>query len=219
MNVILGWFDMNKLIKPVNSFNKIIDALLPSSEEILSDLPTQGSLIKIENEFAKFFLLVQGYVNIRRVEDNLIISTVFSPYILGLSFYSGSETYYSIELGPDCKIYQLPRISALNAIKKHDLYREWMRVISYKMAFLYARDMSIFRHGAKDIVCSLLSRLITLPNEFRENISAIKYIEQRCTLSRSCIQRILASLKKSKNIEIIDGYLVKVIFLPTESYY
>ncbi|PHM38824.1 winged helix-turn-helix transcriptional regulator [Xenorhabdus innexi] len=210
---------MNKLIKPVNSFSKIIDTLLPYSEIVFPDLPTQGSLIKIEDEFAKFFLLVKGYVNIRRIGDNLIIATVFSPYILGLSFYSGSETYYSIELGPDCKMYQLPRINALNAIKKNDLYREWMRVISYKMAFLYARDISIFRHGAKDIVCSLLSRLITLPDEFRENISAIKYIEQRCTLSRSCIQRILSSLKKNKDIEIIDGYLVKVVSLPTESYY
>ncbi|MBC8943712.1 helix-turn-helix domain-containing protein [Xenorhabdus indica] len=210
---------MNKLIKPVNSFTKIVDTLLPYSESVSSEQPTQGTLIKVEREFAKFFLLEKGYVNIRRLDDDLIIATVFSPYVLGLSFYSGAEVYYSIELGPDCKIYQLPRISALGAIKKHDLYREWMRVISYKMAFLYARDISIFRHGAKEIVCSLLSRLITLPDDFRENISVIKYIEQRCTLSRSCIQRILFSLKKDKRIEIIDGYLSKVNSLPTESHY
>ncbi|MDR0218738.1 MAG: helix-turn-helix domain-containing protein [Enterobacteriaceae bacterium] len=210
---------MNKLIKPENSFAKVVDTLLPYSELISVDLPTQGTMIKVEREFAKFFLLEQGYVNIRRLNDNLIIATFFSPYILGLSFYSGAEAYYSIELGPDCKIHQIPRIKALNAIKKHDLYREWMRIVSYKMAFLYARDISILRHSAKDIVCCLLSRLISLPAEFRENISVIKYIEQRCTLSRSCIQRILFSLKKDKHIEITDGYLIKVISLPIESYY
>lgn len=196
-----------------------MDALLPYSELITTDLSTQGKIIKIESEFAKFFLLEQGYVNIRRINDNLIIATLFSPYVIGLSFYSGAEIYYSIELGGNCKMYKIPRISALNAIKKHDLNREWMRIISYKISFLYARDISLFRHGNKEVVCSLLSRLMILPEEFRENITAIKFIEQRCTLSRSCIQRVLLSLKKEGCIEIIDGYLTKVLMLPTESYY
>ncbi|MDE9539177.1 helix-turn-helix domain-containing protein [Xenorhabdus bovienii] len=210
---------MKKLVKPVNSFEKVVDTLLPYSELVASDLPTQGKLLRVENEFAKLFLLQRGYVNIRRVGDGLIIATVFSPYIIGLSFYSGSDIYYSIELGPHCRLYQLPRISALSAIKKHDLYREWMRIISYKMAFLYARDVSIFRPGAKEVVCSLLSRLITLPAEFHENTSVIKYIEQRCTLSRSCIQRVLSSLKRENYIEMIDGHLVKINSLPIHSYY
>ncbi|WP_324606452.1 helix-turn-helix domain-containing protein [Xenorhabdus nematophila] len=94
-----------------------------------------------------------------------------------------------------------------------------MRIISYKISFLYARDMSIYRHNNKETVCSLLSRLIDLPDEFRESITVIKYIEKRCTLSRSCIQRILFSLKKEGYIEIIDGYLTKIITLPNQSYY
>lgn len=210
---------MKRLVKPVNSFKKVIDALLPYAELITADLSTQEKVIKIESEFAKFFLLDQGYINMRRINDNLIIATLFSPYIIGLSFYSGAEIYYSIELGESCKLYQIPRVSALNTIKKHDLYREWMRIISYKIAFLYARDISLFRHTNKEIVCSLLSRLMTLPTEFRENITVIKYIEQRCTLSRSCIQRVLLTLKKDGCIEIIDGYLTKVLVLPIESYY
>lgn len=210
---------MKRLVKPLNSFKKVMDALLPYSELITTDLSTQGKIIKIESEFAKFFLLEQGYVNIRRINDNLIIATLFSPYVIGLSFYSGAEIYYSIELGGNCKMHKIPRISALNAIKKHDLNREWMRIISYKISFLYARDISLFRHGNKEVVCSLLSRLMILPEEFRENITAIKFIEQRCTLSRSCIQRMLLSLKKEGCIEIIDGYLTKVLMLPTESYY
>ncbi|OTA20099.1 hypothetical protein Xbed_01815 [Xenorhabdus beddingii] len=210
---------MKRLVKPVNSFKKVIDVLLPYSELITSDSSSQGKLIEIEEEFAKFFLLEQGYVNIRRINDDLIIATSFSPYIIGLSFYSGSEIYYSIELGPSCKIYQIPRVNALNAIRKHDLYREWMRIISYKISFFYARDLSLFRYETREVVYSLLSRLMTLPDDFRENISVIKYIEQRCTLSRSCIQRILFSLKKAGSIEIVDGYLIKIIALPTQSYY
>ncbi|MDC9592402.1 helix-turn-helix domain-containing protein [Xenorhabdus sp. IM139775] len=210
---------MKRLVKPVNSFKKVIDALLPYAELITADLSTQGKLIKTESEFAKFFLLEQGYVNTRRISDDLIIATFFSPYVIGLSFYSGGEIYYSIELGENCKIYQVPRVSALNAIRKHDLYREWMRIISYKISFLYVRDISLFCRSNRDVVCSLLSRLMTLPDEFRENITAIKYIEQRCTLSRSCIQRVLLSLKKEKCIEIIDGYLTKILTLPTDSCY
>ncbi|PHM45414.1 hypothetical protein Xmau_01064 [Xenorhabdus mauleonii] len=210
---------MKKIVKPVNSFKKVIETLLPYSELITPDLLTQGRLIKIENEFAKFFLLDHGYVNLHRINDDLIISTIFSPYIIGLSFYPGAEAYYSIEMGLHCKMYQIPRVTALNSIKKHDLYREWMRIVSYKISFMYARDVSIFRHNAKEVVCNLLSRLMALPDEFRESISAIKYIEKRCTLSRSCIQRILFSLKKEGCIEITNGYLTKVLVLPEQSYY
>ncbi|AOM40079.1 helix-turn-helix domain-containing protein [Xenorhabdus hominickii] len=210
---------MRKLIKPLNSFNKVMDVLLPHSELVASDLYKKRASIRIEKESSKIFLLKQGHVNIRRVSDDLVISTFFSPYIIGLSFHPGSEIYYSIELGSDCKLYQIPKVSVLNKIKKNDLYREWMRIISYKIAFLYARDIGLVRHSAKEIVCCLLSRLMTLPNEFRESITAIKYIEQRCTLSRSCIQRTLFSLKKEGCIEIDGGYLTKVFKLPIQCYY
>ncbi|MDC9590062.1 helix-turn-helix domain-containing protein [Xenorhabdus sp. XENO-10] len=55
--------------------------------------------------------------------------------------------------------------------------------------------------------------------DFRENTTVIKYIEQRCTISRSCIQRVLLSLKKEGCIELVNGYLEKVSSLPTQSYY
>ncbi len=48
---------MKRLLKPVNSFKKVLDTLLPYSELITSDTPTEGLLIRIENEFAKFFFI------------------------------------------------------------------------------------------------------------------------------------------------------------------
>ncbi|MDC9596270.1 helix-turn-helix domain-containing protein [Xenorhabdus anantnagensis] len=210
---------MNKLIKPLDSFNEVINVLLPHSELITTDLLTQGKSIKIDSEFLKIFLLDQGYVNIRRIDDELIIATLFSPYVIGLSFYPGAGIYYSIELGGNCKIYQIPRSSALSTIRTHNLYKEWLRIFSYKMSFLYARDISIFRHNNREVVYNLLSRLMNSPMEFRKNITVIKYIEQRCTISRSCIQRVLLSLKKEGCIELVNGYLEKVLSLPTQSYY
>ncbi|MDC9590063.1 hypothetical protein PSI23_12300 [Xenorhabdus sp. XENO-10] len=151
---------MKKLIKPLGSFNEVINVLLPHSELITTDLLTQGKAIKIDSKFLKIFLLEQGHVNIRRIEDELIIATFFSPYVIGLSFYPSVGIYYSIELGENCKIYQIPRSRALSTIRTHNLYNDWLRIFSYKISFLYARDISIFCHNNREIVYNLLSRLM-----------------------------------------------------------
>jgi hypothetical protein len=99
-------------------------------------------------------------------------------------------------------------------VRKYDLQREWTSIAAYKMAFLYARDRNILHHRPQDIVCRMLTRLMSLPQFFREHISAIKYIEQRTVLSRSSIQRVLFQLKKNGLIEIVDGKLERISQLP-----
>lgn len=204
---------MNSLKKPDLAFNKLIDTMLPYAEKVVPQTqgePTAGICVDNDAEFAKIFLLVQGHAHVRRCDDNLTLCTVFAPYILGISFYPGSKIYYSIELGPGSCLYQLSRMQAFNVVKREGIYREWMNVVSYKLALLYERDQNVFRHDSEDIVSRMLARLMELPHEFREHVSVIKFIEQRTTLSRSCIQRILSGLKKKGCVDMEDGRLVKI---------
>lgn len=164
---------MSGLKKPENAFLKLVRKLAPLSEKVAPNEPgnsTAGLTAVNDTEFAKIFLLDCGYANLRRVDDGLIMATVFAPYILGLSFYPGSEIFYSIELGPHSSLRQLPRVHALNAVKKYDLQREWTKIAAYKMAFLYARDRNILHHRPHKIVCRMLTRLMSLPHTL-ENIS------------------------------------------------
>ncbi|BFO09099.1 hypothetical protein GGER_16090 [Serratia rubidaea] len=157
---------MNNLKKPDLSFTKLIEALRPSAELVAPQKPgepTAGVFVDNNAEFAKIFLLSEGYAHIRRRDDNLTMCTVFSPYIMGVSFYPGSRIYYSIELGPNSCLYQLSRIQAFNVVKREGLYREWMNALSYKLALLYERDRNVFRHNSEDIVSRMLMRLMELP--------------------------------------------------------
>ncbi len=207
---------MNNLKKPDVSFSKLLDAMLPSAEVVapkkLGGI-TAGICVDNDPEFAKIFLLDQGYAHVRRRDDNLTMCTVFAPYILGVSFYPGSKIYYTIELGPGSCLYQMARVQAFNIVKREGLYREWMNAVSYKLALLYERDRNVFRHDSEDIVSRMLMRLMELPCEFREHISVIRFIEQRTVLSRSCIQRVLFGLKRKGYVSMEDGRLVKINYL------
>lgn len=204
---------MNTLQKPKLSFNKLISSMLPHAEKITPQKPgepTAGLCVDNDVEFSKIFLLVEGFANIRRRDDNLILGTVFAPYVLGVSLIPSSGVYYSIELGPESSLYQLSQIHALTMIKSEGLYREWMRVASYKIALLYERDRNILLENSYDIVCRMLTQLSEFPIYFREHISVIKFIEERTILSRSSIQRILQDMKKKSHIEMEDGRLIKI---------
>ncbi|MHA7845099.1 helix-turn-helix domain-containing protein [Serratia sp. D1N4] len=210
---------MFKVEKPNVAFNRLLNDLIPHAEKIVPKRPgdiTKGIIIKNDPEFFKLFLLEEGSANLCRLEDNLIISTVFSPHVIGLSFYPGAGVYYSIELGAHSCLYQISRTRAQYLINKLDLQKEYISAVSYKMSLLYLRDSSVLQYKSEDIVKNMLVLLMEFPEDFRSNTSVLKFIEQRTTLSRSCIQRILLNLKNKNRVGIVNARLVDIrdLFVP-----
>ncbi|AHG20912.1 hypothetical protein Z042_15865 [Chania multitudinisentens RB-25] len=204
---------MLKIEKPHAAFNRLLNELLPHAEKVAPRQPsgvTEGLQIKNDPEFFKLFLLDKGSANLCRLEDGLIISTVFSPYVIGLSFYPGAGVYYSIELGAYSSLYQISRTRAQYLIHKLDLQKEYISAVSYKMSLLYLRDGRVLKYKSEDIVKNMLIHLMELPEDFRKNTSVLKFIEQRTTLSRSSIQRILLNLKDENRVDIINSRLVDI---------
>lgn len=204
---------MNKLKKPVLSFSKLFKGLLPGATlvaPVSPDGPTSGLSVVMEKEFANIYLLTKGYAHVKRSEDGVILYTIFAPFTLGFSLYPGADAYYTIELGPESELYQSPRRIVLNTIKRDNLLREWMTVVSYKMAFLYERDRNILNQSSEFIVYRMLTRLMGLPPYFRDNISIYKYVEERTCLSRSSISRIVSKLKNEGTIVTEGGRLINI---------
>lgn len=204
---------MSKVEKPDAAFSRLLNELLPHAEKIAPKRPgerTQGIRIKANPEFFNLYLLEEGSANLCRLEDNLVVSTVFAPYVIGLSCYPGAGIYYSIELGPGSCLYQIPRTRAQYLINKLELQKEFISVISYKLSQMYFRDSCILKYKSEDIVKGMLTYLMELPDDFRRNTSVLVFIEQRTTLSRSSIQRILSTLKNENKVDIVKSRLVNI---------
>ncbi|KFK94051.1 MULTISPECIES: helix-turn-helix domain-containing protein [unclassified Serratia (in: enterobacteria)] len=210
---------MFKIEKPYAAFNRLLNNLIPHAEKVIPKQQknvTKGIRVENDPDFFKVFLLERGSANLCRLEDGLIISTVFSPYVIGLSFYPAAGVHYSIELGPYSCLYQLSRTRAQNLINKLGLQKEYINAVSYKMSLLYLRDSYILKNKSEDIVKNMLAHLMEFPEDFRANTSVLKFIEQRTTLSRSCIQRILLNLRDQDRVSIINARLVHIrnLFVP-----
>lgn len=206
---------LSGLKKPISSFNKLFEVLLPIAElvaPINQGEPTSGIFVRNEKDFAKIYLLTKGYAHVKRSVDNITMFTMFSPFSLGFSLCPGVDSYYTIELGPESELYQISRVKLLNTVKRDNLFREWMNVVSYKLAFLYERDRNVLNQNSEYIVSRMLMRLMELPSQFRDNISLVKFVEERTCLSRSCIQRIVNKLRNDGYILTEGSRLIKVNF-------
>jgi hypothetical protein len=204
---------MFKVEKPYAAFERLLNNLIPHAEKVIPkqrEGTTKGTRVENDPDFFKFFLLERGSANLCRLEDDLIISTVFSPYVIGLSFYPGAGVYYSIELGAYSCLYQISRTRAQYLINKLDLQKEYISAVSYKISSLYLRDNCVLKYKSEDIVKNMLIQLMGFPEDFRSNTSVLKFIEQRTTLSRSCIQRILLNLKDENKVDIINARLIDI---------
>lgn len=67
---------------------------------------------------------------------------------------------------------------------------------------------------AYEILRFQLLELMSEPVEFRENISAAQYIQQKTRLSRSSIMKILSQLKQGGFVRLENGTLKEICHLP-----
>jgi CRP-like cAMP-binding protein len=199
------------MMRPKKAICTLIDTLLPHAELLVSPETyafTEGQVIHNDKAYSKIYLLEAGFVNVRRELDDLVIATAFAPELVGLAHYPGMDAHFYLELGPHCRMWSVSRTTAVNQIKKHELYREWMQILSFKMAFMYERDRAIQQRNAQDVVFSMLKRFALIPKEFRDYITVSKFIEQRTTLSKSSIQRALTHFRDQGIITLQDGFLL-----------
>jgi hypothetical protein len=167
-------------------FSRLLVNIILYAEKIVqrkSELAKKAFKVKIKPEFSKYFLLEKGRANFCRPDNYLIISNVFSPYVIGLLFHPGSQVYYSIALGLNDCLCQIARLRIQHLINKLDLYKASINAMTYKISLFLHRDKCIQRYKFEDIINNMLVYLIVLPDDFRFYTSVLKFIEQRTTFS------------------------------------
>ncbi|MCV2532222.1 helix-turn-helix domain-containing protein [Enterobacter wuhouensis] len=164
--------------------------------------------LKEQNE-QQCILLLKGALEVHRLDDDLIVTTINAPSMIGLSV----RDVYVVTAQP-CRLATLSLDRAHSLIAEKDLWSTLamhLQVINSKL-FAYSKRLSA--PTAYEMICHQLHELMSEPETFRTSITAERYIREKTHLSRSGVMKILSTLKNDEAIVLNDGRLVEIKHLP-----
>lgn len=173
--------------------------------------PKGCKLPLMQNSIPVCHLMQSGAFQIHRNLDNLLITTIQAPAIIGL----GVHDIYLLTTEP-CRIATLPLSETHRLIKEQGLSEtlaQHMMVITNKL-YTYSKQLSA--PTAYELICNQLQELINEPEKLRQSMPAERYIRNKTHISRSSVMKILADLRTGGYIVIEEGRLVSIRHLPSK---
>lgn len=162
------------------------------------------------------YLVLKGRCTIHRKSDDLLISTLTGPALIGLSNLQRLEVDAYIKTLVPCDIASLKMTDVYDIIVSNDLWEVVAKHMMVLAGKLFHSNEQLSAPSAYDIVRAQLNELINEAPSIRENITAERYIREKTHLSRSGIMRMLAALKGGGFIELHKGILVNIAKLPAK---
>ncbi|KAA8995378.1 hypothetical protein FJU30_24635 [Affinibrenneria salicis] len=157
------------------------------------------------------YFLDEGEFLMKRTRDNKVISVILSPSIVGwsLAALEGDDIY--IERVDYGKIRCLPFNIALRVVTAYQRFDDVLNIVNFW--FHYLVNFCVDNDGdSVSIVKKMLISLNNLPPEVRQRFTALTFIAQRTSLSKSTIFRVLKKLQENELIELERGRLKKISF-------
>lgn len=196
--------------KPSDIIARLMAELKPEAVEVTARRSRQFS-----GKNPQVFLLLKGAVNLHRQSDDLLMTTIYAPHIIGLAelLHPVGQTYLHLE--KDCEIHVVAGSKVLQKLDQHPmLWADVSRILAYQLHFASLRDLHLLNNHAYDAIRGKLLELINAPESTRLDYSALRYIQERTTLARSTILKCLSDLKTGGYIAMEKGHLTQVFNLP-----
>lgn len=198
-------------LKPQESIQRLLDALLPQAEKMLVRRPR--SFYKNGPEI---YLLTEGHFWLHRKQDDLELSMATAPHIFGLAeilMPLGDTTY--VRFAPESEVYVLSGQKAQQVFSKQPLlWQDAATVLAFHLHFSTWRDLHLLNDNAYDTVRGKLLELELKDDDFRQAHSILSYIQSTTKLSRSTVLRILKDLTEGGYVEAQRGKLIRIVHLP-----
>lgn len=210
----------------MNSFNKSFPQLqLPSpfagglvdqltERHEFRQVISETRLDRIQNNINVCHFVKSGHIYFCREKDDIIISTVQSPFIFGLIEGDFPQFEFFIETVDVCEIATIQQSIAIERVQRLHLWEPLAKHTVYALSKLLAYMEMAITPTAYEVIRFQLMELMKEPLEVRNNNSVISYLTKKTTISRSAIFKILAHLKSGAFITIENGRLISVANLP-----
>lgn len=199
--------------RPAAAIDRLITILKPLGKTIEVAPKKRLTWDKEGEPFVYVFL--EGELSISRITDSILIGTTTEPHLFGFS-----EMFYplrgnKLRAETQCLLVRVDKREAECAIEHHGLWRDVAAVLAFHTNMMLYRDLQIVNQRTYPVVCHYLRELNNLPEETKERVNILSYIQERTGLSRSSILNIISSLKTDKFINFArGGYKLEVFDLP-----
>jgi hypothetical protein len=201
--------------KPVDSYWRIVNALIPYSGNPVQAHPRKKINIISSFRTQDLLLLTEGYAVVYR-EEGTCLGIVSSPCILGLigsylEFYEQRiESNYYILTGSNCVYYRCKQQDFVYGVENDGLWHDIARILASRIVKLEKNNRFFLTNNAYNKITTLLIELSIYPDEIRKNTNAQNFIQERTNLSRSIIMRILSAMNIAGEIVISRGRLLSI---------
>ncbi|MDY0972468.1 winged helix-turn-helix transcriptional regulator [Siccibacter turicensis] len=188
---------------------RLLDELLPLAQ--IKRYPKGTRLNLGSGAEQTCYMVVNGWINVYRAADDLLILSVPGPTLMGIAIHEA----YIITSTP-CSIAAMPVEELHRHVQEKNLWEQLARhimVLTHKL-YVYSRKLSA--PTAYEIICNQLVELINEPESLRKEIAVERYIRDKTHLSRSSVMKILSSLRAGEYIVIDNGRLVEIRHLPSK---
>ncbi|MEL4012844.1 helix-turn-helix domain-containing protein [Dryocola clanedunensis] len=174
-----------------------------------------GENLHYEIEGQKYcYLIRSGEVTMYRESDNVLLALIQAPTLLGAGALLAKEMNLFITTSQPSEIAVLTMDEIFTLLSKHNLWETFSRQIQITLNKLLIATSRLTVTDSYGLLRAQLIELMREPENFREGITAEKYIRSKTRLSRSGVMRILSDLKAGGYIVLEDGILKKINKLP-----
>jgi hypothetical protein len=204
---------LSNTTKPILEIQKLIEALLPHSHLKVSPAHRKYSHYNSKGDIC--YLIHDGYIQLHRTLDGMVLSSVKAPMILGLSneLIPGAEDFF-FTTETVTTFSELSSFDAARIVNSQGLWECMSIFQAYVMRHLTVLNTKLTALTAYEMTRNQLINLMNEPEQIRENITAVRYIQEHTKLSRSGIMRMLAHLKEGNYIKLDKGCLVQIKNIP-----
>ncbi|HGY3719450.1 TPA: helix-turn-helix domain-containing protein [Citrobacter gillenii] len=189
--------------KPSAVIQKIIDACTCASKKIIVN---ENEVIHFNNKNNECYFLTSGEVTIRKSGTGKMITRIKSPYIFGFNYYPDSY----IHTFSDAEFFVISTNKAIDIIETKKLWKDMYYIANWHANRCYTMVHILNQKSSKMIIINLLKKLYLEPIEYRYTITALQYVQENASLSRSCIYNTLAELSSEGTIFIRRGILISM---------
>nr|WP_221925170.1 winged helix-turn-helix transcriptional regulator [Enterobacter hormaechei] len=212
---VLHAFSFGQNTKPMLAIETLFSALSPAGKPFELEMGAVFHLSPSREE-AGIILLENGICSICHSRNNLLITSAFSPSILGL--IDGYSTYYEVPARPQHYLYGETHCRGkfvalddfVSIADEQNLWHDVARILAHRMMVMSAREEEMVGVDSYLKVRTMLIELGSYPEEYRLQIQALSFIQRRTNISRSRVMAILSELRKGQYITIDNGKLTAI---------
>lgn len=160
------------------------------------------------------YMIRSGICKLYHGPDEILINTMYIPGIIGIGGVLAANTALFLQTQTTAEIATISSQEVRQIIARNNLWELLSKHIYRVTNRFFMLSSYLNAPTAYEILRFQLLELMNEPAEFRENISAAQYIQQKTRLSRSSIMKILSQLKQGGFVKLDNGILKEICHLP-----